>query len=55
MNNAFFPFYVSTVVILQAIVYSVLLLFVHPRPGPRTMSLVETVCLWLGGCLLNRN
>ena len=32
-------------VILQAIVYSLLLLFVHPRPEPRTMSLVETVSL----------
>jgi len=32
-------------VILQAIVYSVLLLFVHPRPEPRTMSLVETVAM----------
>ena len=32
-------------VILQAIVYSLLLLFLHPRPEPRTMSLVETVSL----------
>lgn len=32
-------------VILQAIVYSLLLLFLHPRPEPRTMSLVETVAM----------
>ena len=30
-------------VVLQAIVYSLLLLFVHPRPEPRTKSLTETV------------
>jgi len=34
-------------VVLQAIVYSLLLLFVHPRPEPRTKSLVETVCMKL--------
>lgn len=39
-SNFSFPF----LVVLQAIVYSLLLLFVHPRPEPRTMSLVETVC-----------
>lgn len=32
-------------VVLQAIVYSLLLLFIHPRPEPRTKSLVETVCI----------
>lgn len=32
-------------VILQAIVYSLLLLFLHPRPEPRTNSLVETVSM----------
>ena len=39
-------------VILQAIVYSLLLLFVHPRPEPRTMSLVETVSLCSRGGFL---
>ena len=34
-------------VVLQALVYSLLLLFVHPRPEPRTKSLVETVCVKL--------
>lgn len=32
-------------VVLQAIVYSLLLLFIHPRPEPRTKSLVETVSM----------
>lgn len=32
-------------VVLQAIVYSLLLLFLHPRPEPRTQSLVETVAM----------
>ena len=31
-------------VCLQALAYSLLLLFAHPRPEARTMSLVETVC-----------
>ena len=39
-------------VILQAIVYSLLLLFLHPRPEPRTMSLVETVSLCSGAGFL---
>lgn len=32
-------------VVLQAIVYSLLLLFLHPRPEPRTQSLVETTAM----------
>lgn len=32
-------------VVLQAIVYSLLLLFIHPRPEPRTQSLIETVSM----------
>lgn len=39
----FFIFTMFLIVVLQAIVYSLLLLFIHPRPEPRTQSLIETV------------